>query len=298
MNDRGTSVTVHRTGWTVTVRHRVATSLVAAALAAGLASCTGDDADPSDPGTDDAPVTEDASSPGPTVADPTLCVIDGDACVGDPGDPPGTGIVCSGTAVLGAAVPPGALVGSITLDDEPLLRVDVPASDLSDLDGEPVALRFVLGVPVPAGEYGCTFDLDGELTAASLSVDGPSEVFWDHRICDREDALELSPGVLACSTDADELPADTAAVACTTGVRPGGQPLQLSYSATLDGRDAPEPATLAIDPGELPIATANGAVDAALFGGSAGDALPAGEHTCRFELEDGSVASERTFRIG
>ncbi|WP_169786857.1 hypothetical protein [Nitriliruptor alkaliphilus] len=280
------------------MRQRVATSLLVAVLAAGLVSCTGDDAEPADPVTDDATGDEGASSTGPTVADPTLCVIDGEACVGDPGDPPGTGLVCSGTAVLGAAASPGALVGSITLDDQPLLRVDVPAADLTDRDGEPVALRFALGVPVPEGEYRCRFDLGGELTQATLSVDGPSEVFWDHRVCDREDALELSPGVLACSTDADRLPADTAAVACTTGVRPGGQPLQLTYSTTLDRGHDPEPATLAIDPGELPIATANGAVDAALFGGSAGDPLPAGEHTCRFELEDGSVASERTFRIG
>jgi hypothetical protein len=286
-------------GRNVVPLRRVGARFTATLLAVAIVACSGDDGSPAPPG-GDAEAADIAAAA--RISAPHLCIIDADTCPGEPDDPPGAGIVCTGDADLGAdpaGVPqPGALVGTITVDGDPLLRVDVPATDIAQRAGEPVALRFVLGVPVPAGEYRCRFDLAGEVTETSATIDGPAEPFWEHRICDRADALELAPGVLACDVDAEELPAGTTGVACTAGVRPDGQLLRLTYTTELDGGGSPEAATLDIDPGELPIATANGAVDATLFGGAAGDPIPAGEHTCRFELEDGSVVSERTFRIG
>jgi hypothetical protein len=275
--------------------------LVALALVTVLAGCTADGTDEVDE-PDEAEESEEAEEAEPEAAgiisDLALCLVGEDDCPAEREDAEDTGILCTGTVSLDDGAYPGALDGLITVDGETLLRTAVTGDEVAARDGDLLSLRFVLGVPMPAGDYGCRFEVGGQVTEAERTLDGDEATFWEHRVCDRAEALELSPGVLACPTDTDALPETTTGVACTTGVRPDGQLVVLTYEAELDEGDDLEPVTREIDAGELPLAAANGAADAVLFGRESGDPLPNGEHTCRFELEDGSESYERTFTIG
>jgi hypothetical protein len=271
-----------------------------------LAGCTnGDEPAPPDETTgpeDDAdgatPAEPEEEVAGPLIDDLTLCVIGEDDCPGEDSDAAGSGVRCEGVADTSGLDEPIGVVGTITFDDSELLRVEVTAEEVAERDGGPIALRFVLGVPMPAGDYACTFASDDdEEVGASLELDGSTEVLWEHRVCDRDDAVELRPGVLACLEDVEELPEGTTAFACSTGVRVDEQLLTVGYEAELDAGEAPAPIDGALDPGDLPLVTASLAVDATLLGGEEGDPLPAGAHTCRFGLEDGSEVTERTVRV-
>jgi hypothetical protein len=277
------------------------TFLVVLALVTVLTGCTSQEPDGGE--TEDGTSEEDASEedePEATgiISHLEVCLVGEDGCPAEREDVADTGVVCTGMVKLDGDTSTGALDGLITVDGETLLRTAVTSDEIAARDGRALSLRFVLGVPMPAGEYGCRFEVAGQITEAERTLDGDEGTFWEHRVCDRDEALELAPGVLACPTDTDALPETTTGVACTTGVRPDDQLVVLTYEAELEGGRDFEPVTREIDAGELPIATANGAADAALFERESGDPLPDGEHTCRFELEDGSGSSERTFTIG
>jgi hypothetical protein len=268
--------------------------LVVLALATILAGCTADEADEPDEGETEEAEPEAAA----IISDLAVCVVGEDDCPSEREEIEGTGILCTGMVDLDEVESPGALDGLITVDGDTLLRTAVTGDEVVARDGDRLSLQFVLGVPMPAGDYGCRFEVGGQVTEAERTLDGEEGTFWEHRVCDRAEALEISPGVLACPTDTDALPETTTGVACTTGVRPGDELVVVTYEADLDDGDDLEPLTREIDTGELPLVTANVAPDAVQFGGESGDPLPDGEHTCRFELEDGSEGSERTFTIG
>jgi hypothetical protein len=277
------------------------TFLVVLSLVTVLAGCTSEEPDEGE--AEDGASEEDASEEGEPEATGIIshlevCLVGEAECPAEREEVTETGIVCTGMVKLDGDTSTGALDGLITVDGETLLRTAVTSDEIAARDGRALSVRFVLGVPMPAGDYGCRFEVGGQVTEAERTLDGEDGTFWEHRVCDRAEALELSPGILACPTDTDALPETTTAVACTTGVRPDEQLVVLTYEAELEDGVEFEPVTREIDAGELPIATANGAADAALFERESGDPLPDGEHTCRFELEDGSESSERTFTIG
>jgi hypothetical protein len=285
---------IRRGGRTPSHLRRTCAALLA--LVTVLTGCTADE--PEQPDEDDQEEAEPEPEAADLISDLALCIVGEDDCPAEREDVEGTGILCTGTVDVGEDASPGALDGTITVDGQTLLRTAVTGDEVTARDGGPISLRFVLGVPMPAGDYGCRFDVGGQVDEAERTLEGEEGTFWAHRVCDRADALELSPGVLACPTDTDALPETTTGVACTTGVRPDGQSVLLTYEAELEDGDGFEPVSRQIDAGELPIATAHGSADATLFDGESGDPLPLGEHTCRFELEDGSESTERTFTIG
>lgn len=273
-------------------------AVAALVLTTVLAACTDETDDPEDTPveSEDADATPDDV---PTViSDLTVCLVGEDDCPAEIEAAAGTGLLCTGTVDLEGIESPGALDGHITVDGETLLRTAVTGDEVAARDGGALSISFSLGVPMPAGEYGCRFEVAGQITETERTLEGPDGTFWEHRVCDRADAVELGPGVLACTEDTDALPETTTGVACTVGVRPGDQLVQLTYEAELEDGGEFEPVGREIDAGDLPFATANGAAAAPLFGGETGDPLPEGEHTCRFELADGSESSERTFTVG
>jgi hypothetical protein len=272
------------------------TFLVVLALVTVLAGCTSEEADDGEADVDTS--EDDEAEATGIISHLEVCLVGEDECPAEREDVADTGVVCTGMVKLDGDTSTGALDGLITVDGETLLRTAVTSDEIAARDGRALSVRFVLGVPMPAGEYGCRFEVAGQITEAERTLEGDEGTFWEHRVCDRAEALELAAGILACPTDTDALPETTTAVACTTGVRPDAQLVVLTYEAELEDGSDFEPVTREIDAGELPIATANGAADAALFERESGDPLPDGEHTCRFELEDGSESSERTFTIG
>lgn len=252
---------------------------------------------PEEPTDPQEPEPPEDTLPDGALADPVLCLSDDPDCP-DLGADPGT-MLCTATAQLGGATPPGDLLATLTFEGRPLVEGSIPAAEVAASDGEPLTLSFGLGgLQFPNGSYVCEFDLGG---AAGFSIedtyaDGVDAALWQAWVCDRDDAIQLAPEVLVCSGNDDELPDGTATFTCSAGAVPDGQDIEFELDADLDDDGPQDTLSLSFGVTDLGTAAVNGTVDALAFGGTPGDPLPAGDYECRFRIGDEEI--ERAFRIG
>lgn len=228
---------------------------------------------------------------GGLVLGPLAACVAGDDCPADD-DPPGTAVLCTSELTADPGPDPATTTATVTFDGAPVLDLTIPGSDVTDAEaGDPVTITYAMGIPLPAGDFGCTVTSGDTTDEATVAVDGPTEPLWELRTCDRADARELAPGVLVCTTDVEAFPDGSTGVVCSVGFQGPGGGIDIRYEVEGDGGGVVEGTAPA---GDLPTATVNVAVTAAAFGGSDGDRLPMGDHTCGFSYGDAELAATFT----
>lgn len=242
-----------------------------------------------------------------------VCAHDGDAapCLDDEGDPALRCSVEVDTARLEATGAAETEVAyALTYQGEPVIEGATPLGDMiagDETPDTPLTLDFSMGgLPLPAGEYGCSISAaDSDLDAVATVADGPDTRAWNVATCTQEDAVEVGSGQVC----AEHVPTfdEVAHLVCSAGVALQGEGVRMEVVWVPPADSQPfrqQEQFIDVEPTGLPVHSLNVTLDARAFGppgqGTAGDPLPAGEYTCNFRevgSGDGEVFASTTFEI-